>query len=105
MEQSASGGRHGAKSYLTGFILALVLTVVSFALAAGHVFARTPTLTVIAVAAVVQILVHLRFFLRMDLSTTPRENLAAILFAGILIFFMIGGSLWIMSSLHDRMSM
>ena len=35
MEQSASGGRHGAKSYLTGFMLALVLTAVPFAVVAA----------------------------------------------------------------------
>ena len=62
-------------------------------------------LIVIAIAAVLQVLVHLRFFLHLDLTTTPRENLLAIVFTAILIFIMVGGSLWIMIDLHSRMVM
>jgi cytochrome o ubiquinol oxidase operon protein cyoD len=105
MDQSAKGERKGAKPYLIGFALALVLTAVPFAAVASHALSVTPTLIVIAAAAVLQITVHLRFFLHLDLSTTPRENLAAILFAGILILIMAGGTLWIMSSLNQRMAM
>jgi cytochrome o ubiquinol oxidase operon protein cyoD len=93
------------RSYLTGFALALVLTAIPFALVAAGMLPRVPALSVIAVAAVIQILVHLRYFLHLDLTSTPRENLLAIAFAAILIFMMIGGSLWIMFDLHHRMSM
>ncbi|MFH0342841.1 MAG: cytochrome o ubiquinol/quinol oxidase subunit IV [Chromatiales bacterium] len=48
-----------------------------------------------------QVLVHLRFFLHLDLT---RENLLTIMFAAIFIFIMVGGSLWIMFDLHQRMS-
>ena len=91
------------RSYLTGFALALVLTAIPFALVAAGMLPAVPALTVIAVAAVIQILVHLHYFLHLDLTSTPRENLLAIAFAAILIFMMIGGSLWIMFDLHHRM--
>ena len=91
------------RSYLTGFTLALVLTAIPFALVAARMLAGVPALSVIAVAAVIQILVHLHYFLHLDLISTPRENLLAIAFAAILIFMMIGGSLWIMFDLHHRM--
>ena len=91
------------RSYLTGFALALVLTAIPFALVAAGMLPGVPALTVIAVAAVIQILVHLHYFLHLDLTSTPRENLLAIAFAAILIFMMIGGSLWIMFDLHHRM--
>ncbi|WP_022727753.1 cytochrome o ubiquinol oxidase subunit IV [Fodinicurvata sediminis] len=93
----------GLRRYLTGFVLALVLTVIPFALVATGSLPQTQTLLVIAAAAVVQILVHLRFFLHLGISTTPRETLLAIAFACVLIFIMIGGSLWIMFDLHQRM--
>lgn len=93
----------GLKRYLTGFVLALVLTVIPFALVATSSLPQTQTLLVVAAAAVVQILVHLRFFLHLGISTTPRETLLAIAFACVLIFIMIGGSLWIMFDLHQRM--
>ena len=48
-------------------------------------------------------LVHLRYFLHIDLQSTPRENLLALAFAAVLIFLMVGGTLWIMLDLHARM--
>jgi cytochrome o ubiquinol oxidase operon protein cyoD len=92
-------------SYLTGFALALVLTAIPFALVAAGTLPRQSTLIVIAVAAVIQILVHLRYFLHLDLSETPRENLLSIGFAAVLVFIMVGGSLWVMFNLQQRMSM
>jgi cytochrome o ubiquinol oxidase operon protein cyoD len=94
-----------AKSYLAGFFLALVLTVIPFALVGTDVLQRTPSLAVIAIAAVVQILVHLRYFLHLDLHATPRENLLALAFTAVLLLIMVGGSLWIMFDLEQRMSM
>jgi cytochrome o ubiquinol oxidase subunit IV len=104
MERSPAGHASSLKSYLTGFALALILTAIPFGLVATAALPRLPMLMVIAVAAVIQVLVHLRYFLHLDLTTTPRENLLAILFAAILIFMMVGGSLWIMMDLHHRMA-
>jgi|SRR5665648_152948 len=89
--------------YLIGLGLAVVLTAISFGLAATGVLPRTTTIIVIAVAAAIQILVHLRFFLHINLSTTPRENLIALAFAALLICIMLGGSFWIMFDLYHRM--
>ncbi len=97
--------RHGLRSYLVGFALAVVLTAIPFALVAMHALPPSRLAIVIAVAAILQVLVHLRFFLHLDLATTPRENLLAIAFTAILIFIMVGGSLWIMVDLHSRMSL
>jgi cytochrome o ubiquinol oxidase operon protein cyoD len=105
MNHSATSNAHGLKSYLTGFVLALILTAIPFALVATNSLPRSLTLVVIGVAAILQILVHLRYFLHLGLKSTPRENLVAIAFAVILIFIMVGGSFWIMFDLHHRMSM
>ena len=93
------------RTYVTGLVLALVLTAIPFVVVATNALQRSPTLIVVGVAAILQILVHLRYFLHLDLKSTPRENLAAIAFAVILIFIMVGGSLWIMFDLNGRMSM
>lgn len=90
------------KSYATGFVLAVVLTVVPFGLVATHALAPSAALIAIAVFAVVQVLVHLRYFLHLDLAS-PRENLLALGFTALLVLIMIGGSLWIMLDLHQRM--
>jgi cytochrome o ubiquinol oxidase operon protein cyoD len=91
------------RPYLIGIVLALVLTAIPFALVATGALPRETTLIVIVIAAVIQILVHLRFFLHIDFASTPRENLIALAFACVLIFIMVGGSLWIMFDLYHRM--
>jgi cytochrome o ubiquinol oxidase operon protein cyoD len=96
---------HGTRSsYIVGFVLAVVLTAIPFALVASHSLTKVQTILVIAAAAVLQILVHLRYFLHLNLTTTPRENLFAIAFTAVLIFLMVGGSIWVMLDLHMRMA-
>ena len=90
---------------LIGFALALILTAIPFALVATNPLPKPTTLIIIGVAAAIQVLVHLRYFLHLDLTSTPRENLVAIVFTAILIFLMVGGSFWIMFDLHNRMAM
>ena len=89
--------------YLIGIVLALILTAISFGLVATGALDRSTTLGVIVVAAVIQIFVHLHFFLHINFATTPKENLIALAFAAVLIFIMVGGSLWIMFDLYHRM--
>jgi cytochrome o ubiquinol oxidase subunit IV len=91
------------KPYLIGIVLAVALTAIAFGLVVFKPLPRETALIVIAVLAVIQILVHLRFFLHIDVKSTPRENLIALAFACVLIFLMVGGSLWIMFDLYHRM--
>ena len=57
--------------YLKGFVLALVLTGIPFGLVAAGLLPPFTTLVVIAILAVVQVVVHLRYFLHIDLKSTP----------------------------------
>ena len=98
--QSAHGG---LGSYLIGFVLAVVLSAVPFWLVYTHALSPKRTLLVIGIAAVLQVLVHLRFFLHINFTTTPRENVLALVFTALLLFIMVGGSFWIMFDLHSRM--
>jgi cytochrome o ubiquinol oxidase operon protein cyoD len=93
------------KPYLIGFVLALLLTAIPFALVATRALPRLAMLVTIAIAALIQILVHLRFFLHIGFRSTPRENLIAMAFAIVLIVFMVGGTFWIMFDLYHRMMM
>ena len=95
---------HGLRTYLIGFALAVILSVIPFWLVASHVLPPGRTMLVIGVAAILQVLVHLRFFLHLNLTSTPKENLLAIVFTAVLIFIMVGGSFWIMFDLHKRMA-
>ena len=97
-------GEHGLRTYLIGFVLAVVLTAIPFYVVITHALPPQRALMLIAGAALLQVLVHLRFFLHLNFTTTPRENLLAIVFTAVLIFIMVGGSFWIMFDLHQRMA-
>ena len=97
--------KHGLGSYVVGFVLAVVLTAIPFWLVYSHALPTPRIMWIIAGAAVLQILVHLHFFLHINFTTTPKENLLAIAFTAVLIFLMVGGSLWIMVDLHQRMAL
>jgi cytochrome o ubiquinol oxidase operon protein cyoD len=103
MDVSGFPVERSIRPYLIGLGLALILTAIPFALVATHALPRLTTLVIIAIAAVIQILVHLGFFLHIGFRSTPRENLIAMAFAAVLIVFMVGGTLWIMFDLHHRM--
>ena len=99
------GGRAAKRSYLVGLALALILTAIPFGLVAWRLLPATATFLVIAVAAIVQVVVHLRFFLHLGLKRPSYERLAVLGFAAVLIFLMVGGSLWVMYDLNARMGM
>ena len=101
MRRPAIGSHHDS---VVGFALAVILSVIPFWLVATHALPPSRTLLVIGIAAVLQVLVHLRFFLHLNFTSTPKENLLAIAFTTMLIFIMVGGSFWIMFDLYSRMA-
>jgi len=96
------GGTHGSrKSYVIGFLLAVALTIVPFGLVMTHASIGTPLL--IAVFALAQIFVHIVYFLHVDRSESQRWNLMALVFTGIVVCIILGGSIWIMHNLYINM--
>lgn len=95
--------RQDLHSYLWGYGLALVLTLVPFWLVYRHVLPRYWVLGIIGFLALVQMVVHFRFFLHIGLKR-QREDLQLILFSALILTMMVAGTLWIMFNLALRMS-
>ena len=97
--------RREFRSYVWGAGIALLLTLVPFALVHWAGLPRLPMLIVIGVFALVQILVHFRCFLHISFAH-KREDLQLILFSALLDDdIMVAGTIWIMASLALRMAM
>jgi cytochrome o ubiquinol oxidase subunit IV len=96
--------RRDFRSYVWGLGLALLLTLVPFALVHWAGMARFALLIVIAVFALVQAVVHFRFFLHIGFRQ-KREDLQLVLFSAMLLIIMVTGTIWIMASLATRMTM
>lgn len=89
---------HGTlRSYLTGFMLAAVLTVIPFWLVMGHVLSSTliTTLIVLGLAAA-QIVVHVVYFLHLDTKSEKGWNMLAFIFTMVLVVIVLGASVWVM---------
>jgi cytochrome o ubiquinol oxidase operon protein cyoD len=99
----AHGGAHGAthKQYVVGFLLAIALTAVPFALVMSHSVAGSPLL--IAGFAAAQIVVHVLYFLHVNGSEGQRWNLMALIYTAIVVGIILGGSIWIMHHLYLNM--
>jgi cytochrome o ubiquinol oxidase subunit IV len=91
------------KSYLVGVVLALVLTAIPFSLVAARALRPMQILLVIGVAAITQVVVHLRYFLHLDLKPSSPNKLIALCFAAVMLLILVGGSLWITFDLNYRM--
>jgi cytochrome o ubiquinol oxidase operon protein cyoD len=90
-------------SYLIGLGLATLLTIVSF-FVSGTTLVWGPSIPVaLAVLAIAQMGVHLVFFLHITTSPDNVNNVLALAFGVLIVFLVIGGSLWIMAHLNQNM--
>jgi cytochrome o ubiquinol oxidase operon protein cyoD len=96
--------RRDFRSYVWGIGLALLLTVVPFALVRWGGMPRRPVLIAIGVLAQLQMAVHFRFFLHIGIRRN-REDLQLILFSALVLIIMVAGTAWIMANLATRMAM
>lgn len=101
--QHLPGAAASLHHYARGFILSVVLTGTAFALVMTHALPRNVTIMVIFALAAVQVVVHIADFLHVDTSLEQRWNLFAALFALLVVGILVGGSIWIMFSAHERM--
>ncbi len=100
---SVGAGGAAFRSYAVGFVLALVLTGLSFALVMSGVLSRPATLIIIFAAAALQSLVHIHYFLHLDMSSKARWNVLALAFTALVMAIFIGGTVWIMYYLQYRL--
>lgn len=93
---------HDFRSYCIGGVLALLLTALAFALVAFGSLPLFERLVALAALAVVQIVVHFRYFLHISWRS-HRDDLQLVLFTSLILFLMVGGTIWILFNLHERM--
>lgn len=91
------------KDYAIGFGASVVLTAIPFALIMTGALPAAITVPVILLLAVVQIIVHMVFFLHMSPRAEGGWSMVSLIFTIIVVFIMLAGSLWVMSHLHDNM--
>ena len=99
------GAAHGSfRSYMTGFVLSVVLTAIPFWLVMGDALGNsTTTAIVIMLFAAAQIVVHMIYFLHMNTRSEGGWSMMALIFTVVIVVIMLAGSLWVMYHLNSNM--
>jgi cytochrome o ubiquinol oxidase operon protein cyoD len=99
------GRDHGSmKSYMTGFILSVILTAIPFYLVmTGAIENKNWTIAIVVAMAMVQIVVHMIYFLHMNTTSDAGWTMMALIFTIIVVVIALSGSLWVMYHLNVNM--
>lgn len=92
--------------YGVGLFLSILLTATSFFIAGTDLVWQPSIPVALAVLAIAQMGVHLVFFLHITTGADNTNNVLALAFGLLIVFLVVGGSLWIMGHLdHNMMPM
>jgi len=95
--------RGEVRGILLGYGLALLLTLSAFGLVVFHALTGRQAFYMVLGLGLVQMLVHFRFFLHIDLRRNSRPDLQLLLFSVLIVALMVGGTLVVLFNLHGRM--
>lgn len=100
---AAAHGHGSLRDYTLGFLFSVVLTAIPFGLVMAKVLPPATTGFIIVGLAVVQIVVHMIFFLHMNTRSEGGWIMLALIFTVILVVIALSGSLWVMHHLTTNM--
>lgn len=90
--------------YMTGFLLSIILTAIPFWLVMAKVISDRPTaVMVLGAFAVIQILVHMFYFLHMNGKVEGGWTLLSTIFTVVFVAIAIAGTLWVMFHMNTNM--
>lgn len=96
-EAHGSGSHGSVKSYVIGFVLSIIFTIIPLAAVMNHWLNKTGTIALIMAMAVIQLLIQLIFFMHLKEEEKPRYNLMALLVGTLIVVTVVAGSIWIMT--------
>lgn len=92
-----------ARAYAIGFVLSLALTLAAYSLAVHHALPGGGLVAALIVLACTQFIVQVVCFLHLGRETASRERLVVLGCVMVIVLILVGGSLWIMTHLNERM--
>ena len=104
-ENTAHKREHGTtKSYVIGFVLSLLFTIIPYYLVVEQSMSRTALLATIISFGVAQMIVQVLFFLHLGREKKPHWQAGFLVATVGAIIAVVVGSLWIMNHLHYNMT-
>lgn len=92
------------RSYVTGFVSAVVLTLIAFAIASKRSIMGNKLIAILLGLALIQFVLQLLFFLHIGRESKPRWKQLVLILMIVFVLIIVLGSIWVMYSLNYRMS-
>ena len=104
-----ASGDHGAghasvRDYVIGFVLSIVLTAIPFGLVMAGTIPASSAVPACLGLGVVQMVVHLVYFLHMNRASSRTWNMAALIFTVVILVILGAGTIWVMYHLNLNMN-
>lgn len=98
--------QHGnVVSYIVGFVLSVILTVIAFYIVISHSLSLMATGIALGILATLQIIVQSSLFLHVSLMPSKRVDLISFLFSVFVALVIVFGTLFVMHNVgHFMMS-
>jgi len=103
MEKTSKSQHMNLTTYVTGFLLSVMLTLAAYFTAVDGALAPRSIGIVVVGLAIAQLLVQLVFFLHLGRETKPRHQLLVFCFTLVVLAIVVYGSIWIMDNLNYNM--
>lgn len=95
---------HGSlRGYTIGFVLSVILTAIPFALVMSGVLDKRITIPLILGMALVQIVVHMIYFLHMNMQVEDGWSMLALIFTVVFVVITLAGSMWVLYHMNANM--
>ncbi|MEK7148739.1 MAG: cytochrome o ubiquinol oxidase subunit IV [Patescibacteria group bacterium] len=104
IDEQYEAGRLALRSYVTGFVLSIILTLIPYFIVAKHMLGNQSLIWAVVLFAVAQLLAQVVFFLHLSKKSKPLWNMVVFAFTIFVVSFLVIGSLWIMYNLNYNMT-
>lgn len=86
------------KSYVTGFLLSLVLTIIPVVVILNDLMEGTAAIVLLLATAILQFVVQLFYFMHLKQEKKPRYNVMVLILGLIIVLTVVAGSIFIMAN-------
>lgn len=104
IDERYEASRFAMRSYVTGFVLSIVLTLIPYVIVVNHMFGKESLVFAVVLFGVTQLIVQVIFFLHLSKKSKPQWNIIVFVFTILIVSILVVGSLWVMANLNYNMT-
>ncbi|OIP66278.1 MAG: cytochrome o ubiquinol oxidase subunit IV [Candidatus Yonathbacteria bacterium CG10_big_fil_rev_8_21_14_0_10_43_136] len=104
IDEQYESGRYAMRSYVTGFVLSIILTLIPYVIVVNHMFGKQALVWAVVLFGVTQLLAQIIFFLHLSKKSKPQWNIIVFVFTVLIVAILVVGSLWVMYNLNYNMT-